>query len=157
MIQADRMLSMPPTNTSALDHPMMFPPRDPTRRRFLTVAVGAGTLGGPSSRLAASRWSRAPPGTNSEKRDRRQCRQRGSGCNQMQELSTTARYHDDAPCERRGTPLRLRIKEGRPPIAPVPPLTMVGISACPAGSSGKRLHQPCEQAEGATLMFCCSA
>src|SRR5450631_1415390 len=49
MIQADSVLSTPPTNTSAIDHPMMFPPRDPTRRRFLTVAavgsfVGAGSL-----------------------------------------------------------------------------------------------------------------
>ncbi len=49
MAKATRMLSMPPTNTSAIDHPMMFPPRDPTRRRFLATAavasaVGAGTL-----------------------------------------------------------------------------------------------------------------
>jgi hypothetical protein len=49
MIQADSVLSTPPTNTSAIDHPIMFPPRDPTRRRFLAVAavasaVGAGTL-----------------------------------------------------------------------------------------------------------------
>jgi hypothetical protein len=49
MTQADSVLSTPPTNTSAIDHPMMFPPRDPTRRCFLTVAVvasavGAGTL-----------------------------------------------------------------------------------------------------------------
>jgi hypothetical protein len=49
MTQADCVLSTPPTNTSALDHPMMFPPRDPSRRRFLAVAavasaVGAGTL-----------------------------------------------------------------------------------------------------------------
>jgi hypothetical protein len=49
MTQADSVLSTPPTNTSALDHPMMFPPRDPTRRRFLAVAavasaIGAGTL-----------------------------------------------------------------------------------------------------------------
>jgi hypothetical protein len=49
MIQADRVYITPPTNTSAIDHPMMFPPRDPTRRRFLTVAAvasvaGAGTL-----------------------------------------------------------------------------------------------------------------
>jgi hypothetical protein len=49
MIQADSVLSTPPTNTSAIDHPMMFPPRDPTRRRFLAVAavasaVGSGTL-----------------------------------------------------------------------------------------------------------------
>jgi hypothetical protein len=49
MTQADSVLSTPPTNTSAIDHPMMFPPRDPTRRRFLAVAavgsfVGAGSL-----------------------------------------------------------------------------------------------------------------
>jgi hypothetical protein len=49
MTQADSVLSTPPTNTSALDHPIMFPPRDPTRRRFLAVAavasvVSAGTL-----------------------------------------------------------------------------------------------------------------
>jgi hypothetical protein len=30
MTQADSVLSTPPTNTSAIDHPMMFPPRDPT-------------------------------------------------------------------------------------------------------------------------------
>jgi hypothetical protein len=49
MIQAESVLSTPPTTASAIDHPMMFPPRDPTRRRFLTVAavasvVSAGTL-----------------------------------------------------------------------------------------------------------------
>ncbi len=49
MPKADSVLSTPPTNTSAIDHPMMFPPRDPTRRRFLAVAavgsfVGAGSL-----------------------------------------------------------------------------------------------------------------
>jgi hypothetical protein len=49
MTQADRVYITPPTNTSAIDHPMMFPPRDPTRRRFLVVAavasvVSAGTL-----------------------------------------------------------------------------------------------------------------
>jgi hypothetical protein len=32
MAKADSVLSTPPTNTSAIDHPMMFPPRDPTRR-----------------------------------------------------------------------------------------------------------------------------
>jgi hypothetical protein len=33
MAQADSVLSTPRTNTSAIDHhPMMFPPRDPTRR-----------------------------------------------------------------------------------------------------------------------------
>jgi hypothetical protein len=49
MTQADSVLSTPRTNTSAIDHPMMFPPCDPTRRRFLAVAavasvVSAGTL-----------------------------------------------------------------------------------------------------------------
>jgi hypothetical protein len=49
MTQADSVYITPPTNTSAIDHPMMFPPRDPTRRRFLAVAAvasvaGAGTL-----------------------------------------------------------------------------------------------------------------
>jgi hypothetical protein len=49
MTQADSVLSTPPTNTSAIDHPMMFPPHDHTRRRFLAVAavasvVSAGTL-----------------------------------------------------------------------------------------------------------------
>jgi hypothetical protein len=49
MTQADRVYITPPTNTSAIDHPMMFPPVDPTRRRFLAVAavasvVSAGTL-----------------------------------------------------------------------------------------------------------------
>jgi hypothetical protein len=48
MTQADSVLSTPPTNTSAIDQPM-FPPADPTRRRFLAVAavasaVGSGTL-----------------------------------------------------------------------------------------------------------------
>src|SRR5450631_3899403 len=40
MTQADSVLSTPPTNTSAIDHPMMFPPRDPTRRHLLTIAAG---------------------------------------------------------------------------------------------------------------------
>jgi hypothetical protein len=49
MTQADSVYITPPTNTSAIDHPIMFPPRDPTRRRFLAVAavasvVSAGTL-----------------------------------------------------------------------------------------------------------------
>ena len=49
MAKADSVYITPPTNTSAIDHPMMFPPRDPTRRRFLAVAavasvVSAGTL-----------------------------------------------------------------------------------------------------------------
>jgi hypothetical protein len=49
MTQADSVHSTPPTNTSAIDHPIMFPPVDPTRRRFLAVAavasvVSAGTL-----------------------------------------------------------------------------------------------------------------
>jgi hypothetical protein len=49
MAKADSVHSTPRTNTSATDHPMMFPPADPTRRRFLAVAavasvVSAGTL-----------------------------------------------------------------------------------------------------------------
>jgi hypothetical protein len=49
MSKANSVLSTPPTNTSAIDHPMMFPLVDPTRRRFLAVAavasvVSAGTL-----------------------------------------------------------------------------------------------------------------
>jgi hypothetical protein len=48
MTQADRVYT-PPTIAPAVDHPMMFPPVDPTRRRFLAVAavasvVSAGTL-----------------------------------------------------------------------------------------------------------------
>jgi hypothetical protein len=57
MTQADSVLSTPPTNTSAIDHPMMFPPRDPTRRRFLTVAAGASFVGAGSLAAAAM----APP------------------------------------------------------------------------------------------------
>src|SRR5450755_2577558 len=44
MTQADSVLSTPRTNTSAIDHPMMFPPRDPTRRRFLAVAAVASVI-----------------------------------------------------------------------------------------------------------------
>jgi hypothetical protein len=49
MAKATCVYITPPTNTSAIDHPMMFPPVDPTRRRFLAVAavasvVSAGTL-----------------------------------------------------------------------------------------------------------------
>jgi hypothetical protein len=48
MTQADSVHSTPPTNTPAIDNPML-PPTDPTRRRFLAVAavasaVSAGTL-----------------------------------------------------------------------------------------------------------------
>jgi hypothetical protein len=54
MTQADRVFT-PPIRTSAIDHPMMFPPRDPTRRRFLAVAavasvVSAGTLAAAAAR-----------------------------------------------------------------------------------------------------------
>jgi len=59
MTQADSVLSTPPTNTSAIDHPMMFPPRDPTRRRFLTVAAVGSFVGAGSLALAA--WPQAPP------------------------------------------------------------------------------------------------
>jgi hypothetical protein len=48
MAQADSVFT-PPLPMSAIDQPMMFPPVDPTRRRFLAVAavgsfVGAGSL-----------------------------------------------------------------------------------------------------------------
>src|ERR1700675_1660133 len=52
MTQADSMHSMPPPNTSAIDHPM-FPPVDPTRRRFLTVAAVASAVGAGSLAAAA--------------------------------------------------------------------------------------------------------
>jgi hypothetical protein len=52
MTQADSVLSTPPTNTSAIDHPMMFPPRDPTRRRFLAMAAVASAVS--ASALAAA-------------------------------------------------------------------------------------------------------
>jgi hypothetical protein len=53
MAKATRVYITPPTNTSAIDHPMMFPPRDPTRRRFLTVAAGASVVGAGSLAAAA--------------------------------------------------------------------------------------------------------
>jgi hypothetical protein len=53
MAKATRVYITPPTNTSAIDHPMMFPPRDPTRRRFLTVAAVASAVGAGSLAAAA--------------------------------------------------------------------------------------------------------
>jgi hypothetical protein len=49
MAKADSVYITPPEPTSAFDYPMMFPLRDPTRRRFLAVAavasvVSVGTL-----------------------------------------------------------------------------------------------------------------
>jgi hypothetical protein len=73
MAQADSVYITPPTNTSAIDHPIMFPPRDPTRRRFLAAAAGASvvsagtlaaaTLTAPSVLVAVtiSRQSRPDP------------------------------------------------------------------------------------------------
>jgi hypothetical protein len=52
MAQADSVYITPPTNTSAIDHPMMFPPRDLARRRFLAVAAGASVVS--AGTLAAS-------------------------------------------------------------------------------------------------------
>jgi hypothetical protein len=48
MAKADSVHSTPPINTSAIDQPM-FPPRDPSRRRFFAIAgiasfVSAGSL-----------------------------------------------------------------------------------------------------------------
>ena len=68
MTQADRVYITPPTNTSAIDHPMMFPPVDPARRRFLTVAavasvVSAAPLPLPLRWTRASLWPSPYPGT----------------------------------------------------------------------------------------------
>jgi hypothetical protein len=52
MTQADSVLSTPPTNTSAIEQPM-FPPRDPTRRRFLAISAGASFVGAGSLAAAA--------------------------------------------------------------------------------------------------------
>jgi hypothetical protein len=60
MTQADSVLSTPPTNTSAIDHPMMFPPVDPTRRRFLAVAAVASAVGAGSLAVAAATPSDVP-------------------------------------------------------------------------------------------------
>src|SRR6267143_7295897 len=59
MAQADRVLSTPPTNTSAIDRPMMFPPRDPTRRRFLATAAVASVV---SARTLAATAAMDPSG-----------------------------------------------------------------------------------------------
>jgi hypothetical protein len=60
MTQADSVLSTPRTNTSAIDHPMMFPPRDPTRRRFLAVAAVASAVGSGTLAAAAARAPDVP-------------------------------------------------------------------------------------------------
>jgi hypothetical protein len=54
MAKADSVYITPPTNTSAIDHPMMFPPRDPTRRRFLAVAAVASAAGACTLAAAAA-------------------------------------------------------------------------------------------------------
>ena len=53
MAKADRVYITPRTNTSAIDHPM-FPPRDPTRRRFLAVAAVASVVSAGSLAAAAT-------------------------------------------------------------------------------------------------------
>jgi hypothetical protein len=58
MAQADSVHSTPPTNTSAIDQPM-FPPRDPTRRRFLAVAAVASAVS--AGTLAAAGATELPP------------------------------------------------------------------------------------------------
>jgi hypothetical protein len=60
MAKADRVYITPPTNTSAIDHPMMFPPRDPTRRRFLAVAAVASAIGSGTLAAAAARAPDVP-------------------------------------------------------------------------------------------------
>jgi hypothetical protein len=55
MTQATRVYSTPPTNTSAIDHPKMFPPRDSSRRGFLALAAGGAVAGLiPTAVLAAA-------------------------------------------------------------------------------------------------------
>jgi hypothetical protein len=65
MAKADRVYITPPTNTSAIDHPMMFPPRDPTRRRFLAVAAVASVVSA-STLAAATMATNVPPGHTSD-------------------------------------------------------------------------------------------
>jgi hypothetical protein len=59
MTQADSVLSTPPTNTSAIEQPM-FPPRDPTRRRFLAISAGASFVGAGSLAAAAMGRTTSP-------------------------------------------------------------------------------------------------
>jgi len=64
MAKADCVLSTPPTNTSAIDHSMMFPPRDPTRRRFLAVAAVASAVGACTFAAAARAPNDVPQGVS---------------------------------------------------------------------------------------------
>jgi hypothetical protein len=57
MTQADRVLSTPPTNTSAINPPG---PVDPTRRGFITLAVGASIISVGSLAAVAMPVSDAP-------------------------------------------------------------------------------------------------
>src|SRR3984893_13827567 len=59
MTQADSVHSTPPTNTSAIDQPM-FPPVDPTRRRFLAVAAVASVVSTGTLAAAAAQAPDAP-------------------------------------------------------------------------------------------------
>jgi hypothetical protein len=68
MAKADSVYSTPPTNTSAIDQPM-FPPRDPTRRRFLAVAavasaVSAGTLAAATQAASVPQAVTVPQGAD---------------------------------------------------------------------------------------------
>ena len=49
------------------------------------------------------------------------------------------------------------VSEARCGVAPVLPIAMIGISACPAGSSKKMLHQLRERCKGHADGFSCSA
>jgi hypothetical protein len=61
MAKADSVYITPPPNTSAIDRPIMFPPRDPTRRRFLAVAAFASVAGAGSLAAAAMAPNDVPP------------------------------------------------------------------------------------------------
>lgn len=65
MAKATCVPSTPPTNMSAIDHPMMFPPRDLPRRHFLAVAgvasaVSAGTLAAAAAAIVTMPRSSRP-------------------------------------------------------------------------------------------------
>jgi hypothetical protein len=99
MTQADRVLSTPPTNTSAIDHPMMFPPVDPTRRRFLTVAAVASVAGASSLAAAAMAPSLAVPAVPARSGVCADRRQTGGGhTSNVLKASIRHKHHPPVAC-----------------------------------------------------------
>jgi hypothetical protein len=130
MTQADSVHSTPPTNTSAIEHPMMFPPRDPTRRRLLTVAAGAAVAAAiPTAALAAaptvdpifaaiSRWQAAHAA-------------HGRACDVLAEAETRFGFNSeeaDAAFEA-GHPACDASWEAAWSLAATPPTTLAGVVA----------------------------